>query len=31
MIEAVRCMSHKLLGEARDDLDQVAPWSQESL
>ena len=31
MIEAARCMFHKLLGEARDDLDPATPRSQESL
>ena len=31
MIEAARCMFHKLLGEAREDLDQVAPRSRDSL
>ena len=31
MIEAARCMFHKWLGEARDDLDRVTPRSQESL
>ena len=29
IIEAARCMFHKLLEEARDDLGRVAPWSQE--
>ena len=31
MIEAARCMFHKLLGEVKDDLDRVTPQSQEGL
>ena len=31
MIEATRCMFHKLLGEARDDLDRLTPRLQEGL
>ena len=31
MIEAARWMFHKLLGEARDDLDRLTPRSQEGL
>ena len=31
MIEAAKCMFHKLLEEARDDLDRVTPRSQEGL
>ena len=31
MVEAARCMFHKLLGEARDDLDRLTPRSQEGL
>ena len=31
MIEAAKCMFHKLLGEVRGDLDRVTPRSQESL
>ena len=31
MIEAVKCMFHKLLGEASDDLECVTPQSHESL
>ena len=29
MIEAAKCMFHKLLGEVKDDLDRVTPQSQE--
>ena len=31
MIEAARCMFHRLLGEARDDLERVTPQPHESL
>ena len=31
MIEAAKCMFHKLPGEVKDDLDRVTPQSQEGL
>ena len=31
MIEAAKCMFHKLLGEASDDLERVTPQAHESL
>ena len=31
MIEAAKCMFHKLLGEASDDLERVTPLSRKSL
>ena len=31
MIEAAKCMFHKLLGEASDDLERVTPLSRENL
>ena len=31
MIEAAKCMFHKLLGEVKDDLHRVTPQSQEGL
>ena len=31
MIEAAKCMFHKLLGEASDDLERVTPRSRENL
>ena len=31
MIEAAKCMFHKLLGEASDDLDRVTSQSREDL
>ena len=31
MIEAAKCMFHKLMGDVKDDLDRVTPQSQEGL